>query len=419
MSSINPFERRVVVTGLGTINPIGNTVDEFWDNLTAGKSGTRIAQNMDLSRYHVKIAAEVDLPENAADYFKSRKMMRRLGRFITFSQIAGVQAIRDSGLDTERMGHRCGVVIGTGDAGLMTHWDQIPRIKDRGMEMASPFYISGAISNSASALLSQEHNLLGPSFAISSACASSNHSLGVAVNFIKMGMADAMVAGGTEAVAGIPGIAAFGNIGALSRRNDDPQTASRPFDKDRDGFVMGEGAGVLVLEELEHAKARGATIYAEVTGFGFTSDAHDLVAPHPEGKGAARAITAALDMAKLNTDQIDLINCHGTSTPVGDQAESTAINRALGSTIAQKVMVHSTKSMVGHLIGAAGGVEAIAAIMAFKRGVIHATINQFEQDPDINLNVVKEPTEKHIYHILSDAFGFGGHNATLIFSRFE
>jgi 3-oxoacyl-[acyl-carrier-protein] synthase II len=419
VSTTNPFDRRVVITGLGTINPIGNNVEEFWDNLIVGKSAARIAQNMDLSNYHVRIAAEIDLPEDAAEYFKSKKMMRRLGRFITHSQIAGVQAIRDSGIDTEKIGHRCGVIIGTGDGGLQTHWDQMNRIVAKGMDTTSPFWVPGAIANSASAMLSQENNILGPSFAVGSACASGNHSIGIGVNFIQMGMADVMFVGGTEAVAIIPGMAAFGNIGALSRRNDDPKTASRPFDKDRDGFVMGEGAGILCIEELEHAKARGAKIYAEVSGFGFSSDAHDLVAPHPKGEGAARAIKLALQMAKLNADQLGLINCHGTSTPVGDKAESFAINLALGTDLATKIPVHSTKSMIGHLIGAAGGVEAIATIMAFERGVIHHTINQFEQDPEINLNVVKEPMEKKIDHAISDAFGFGGHNATVVLSRFK
>jgi 3-oxoacyl-[acyl-carrier-protein] synthase II len=333
---------------------------------------------------------------------------------------AGAQALADSGYDVERDPTRIGAIIGSGEGGLGTHWDMIDRLRNKGFAHCSPFYITNVIPNSPAAFLAMERNLQGPSFAISSACASSNHAFGTAISLIKSGMADAILAGGSEAVATPPSIAAFGVIGALSSRNDDPDTASRPFDRDRDGFVMGEGSGVLLLEELEHAKARGARIYAEITGFGFTTDAFDLVAPHPEGLGAARSIRNSLAAARLNPEDISLINCHGTSTPVGDQAECLAIHHAFGDELAKKIPVHSTKSMIGHLIGAAGAVEAIAAIMAFERGVVHQSRNCFNQDPAIDLNVLKENASgRQLDHILSNAFGFGGHNASLILSRFK
>ena len=308
--------RRIVITGLGTINPIGLTVGEFWENLCKGKNGVRKAENMELSDYHVQIAAEVDLPD-VRDYFKRRRMVRRLDRHILFGHVAGVQAVQDSGLTDYPHPERVGVLIGTGDAGLSTNYQQINRMTEHGLSAVSPFYVSSSIPNTTSAMLSMEFGFTGPSFSVSSACASSNHAFGLAFNLIDSNMVDIMIAGGTEAVAVEPSVAAFGQIGALSTRNDDPATASRPFDLDRDGFVLGEGAGVLCLEELEHAKNRGAHIYAEILGFGFTADAYDLVAPHPEGLGAARAIQGALEMAKLAPENLGFVNCHGTSTPLG------------------------------------------------------------------------------------------------------
>lgn len=409
-------QRRVVITGLGTVNPLGMNVSEFWDNLTKGVSGTRLVQNIDLADFQVQIAAEIDLPD-VRDYFKQRKMARRMDRYIVMAHVAGVQAVRDAGLEDFSRPERVGILIGTGEAGLITHWEQIHRMQTSGLSTVNPFYVTNVIPNSASALLSIDYGFTGPTFSVNSACATSNHAFGLAVNMIQSGMSDVIFAGGSEAVATPPSIAAFGQIGALSTRNDDPASASRPFDKDRDGFVMGEGAGVLCLEELEHAKARGAKIYAEIAGIGFTSDAHDLVAPHPEGLGAARAINIALDQAGINADQLDFINAHGTSTPIGDTAECMAVNKALGADLASSIPVNSTKSMTGHLIGAAGAVEAIAGFMSFEKGVIHHTINQFEQDPDINYNVIKEPLEKQANYFLSNAFGFGGHNACVVFKR--
>ncbi len=409
-------QRRVVITGLGTVNPLGMNVSEFWDNLVKGKSGARVAQNMNLDDFHVQIAAEIDLPD-VRDFFKQRKMARRLDRHIVLGHIAGVQAVKDAGFEEADRPERIGVLIGTGDAGLITHFEQIGRIYKTGLSSVSPFYISAAIPNSTSAMISMEFGFGGPSFSVSSACASANHAFGLAVNMIQSGMTDVMFTGGTEAVATEPSIAAFGQIGALSTRNDDPLTASRPFDIDRDGFVMGEGAGVLCLEELEHAKKRGAKIYGEIAGYGFTSDAYDLVAPHPDGEGASRAITMALEAAKVNADELDFINTHGTSTPLGDKAECMAVNKAIGGDLASTIPVHSTKSMTGHLIGAASAVEAIAGIMSFEQGVIHHTINQFTKDPELNYNIITEPLEKRAEVFLSNAFGFGGQNACVVFKR--
>lgn len=412
-------DRRVVITGMGTINPIANSVPEFWDNLARGKGGVRKVQNFDLSDYSIQIAAEVDFPADLETYFRSRKLIRRLDRYIIHAHVAGTQAMKDSGLDPSGNPFRYGAIIGSGDGGIEAHGINIGKMVTSGPSNASPFYIVSAIPNTGSAFVCQEFGLMGPSFSVNSACATANHAIGISTMMIRTGIADAILAGGSEAAANRVAIPAFGNIMALATRNDDPATASRPFDRDRNGFVMGEGAGVLVLEALEHAVKRGAKIYAEVTGVGFTSDAYDFVAPHPEGIGAAESIRMALSDARIDESKLDLINCHGTSTQVGDRTESVAINRAIGSH-ATRVRAHSTKSMIGHLLGGASSVEAIAAIMAFERGIIHPTINQFNQDPDINLNVVKEPIEdRSVNHILSNAFGFGGHNAVVVFSRFD
>ena len=416
---LNLGSRRVVITGVGTINPVGNTVPEFWDNLLNRKSGIRLSQKVDLDNYHVKIAGEIDKPD-LSEYFPSKKMLRRFDDYIVWAHVAGSQAVKDAGIDIDKAPHRYGSLIGTGDAGLSTQLNVISQINENGMASASPFYVINAIPNTATAYLAQIWNLHGPSFSVNSACATGNHAIGVAAALIEMGMADAIFAGGSECVINKAGIAAFGNIMALSTRNDDPETASRPFDKDRNGFVMSEGSGVLCLEDLEHAKQRGAHIYAELKGMGFTTDAHDLVAPHPEARGASLAMNIAMEMAELNPEDIGLINAHGTSTPMGDKIEGFAINRALGEQYGPKVPVHSTKSMTGHIIGGTSAVEAIAAMQVFEKGVAHPSINLFEQDPEINLNVITEATElPNVKNIMSNAFGFGGHNATLIFSKFE
>ena len=418
----DPSKTRVVITGMGTINPIAHTVPQFWDNLLKGESGIRTVQQTDISESPVKIGGEVDYPDDINDFIP-KKMMRRLERFIMFGQYAGSKAFLDSGISQETVDKnptRFGVIMGTGDAGQLGHFKTCRKIDEYGMESVSPFYIVGVIPNTPSGYLAKEYNLQGPNFSVNSACASSNHAFGTAAMMIKTGMADVMIAGGTESVVNEAGLAGFNIIYALSRRNDDPKTASRPFDKDRDGFVLAEGSACLCLEELEHAKARGAKIYGELSGFGFSCDAYDLVAPHPEGRGQGAAMRAAIEDAEINLDEIDLINAHGTSTPLGDITESNTINRVFGKELTQKIPVHSTKSIIGHMVGAAGGTEAIAALQAINQGVIHPSINVFEQDPEINLNVVaNKPMEKKVKNVLSNSFGFGGQNATVIISRFE
>ena len=416
----NPHETRVVITGMGTINPLANTINEFWDNLIEGKSGIRLVKHTDLSDFSVQIGGEVDYPD-LSEYFP-QKMLRRLDRFIIFGHVAATRAFKDAGLepiDIEKAPHLYGTIIGTGDAGSGLHYRMFQQIQEVGMDHASPFYVIGVIPNMPPAYFSKENNFQGPNFSVNSACATSNHAIGTAASMIKMGLAEVMLAGGTEAVLNVAGFSGFGVIRALSTRNDSPETASRPFDKDRDGFVLGEGSGIICLEELEHAKNRGARIYAELKGFGFSCDAHDLVAPQPEGRGAVIAMNSALDSASLNKESIDLINAHGTSTMLGDIAESKAINKVFGD-YTSSIIVHSTKSMIGHLIGAAGGVEAIASILAIEKGVIHPSVNIFKQDPQINLNIAADgPIEQKVRHVLSNSFGFGGQNASIILSEFH
>ncbi len=414
----NPNDVRVVITGIGTINPIGNSVKEFWENLIKGKSGVRHVKNVEIGDYPIRIAGEIDLPD-VSGFFTEKKMAKRLDRYVVLGYVAGTQALRDSGLEIDKAPHRYGSIIGTGDGGVETNLLNVEKIVTRGMQAASPFYIINSIPSTGSGFFAQSWNLQGPSFSVSSACATANHAIGIATMHIKMGMADAIFTGGAEAPVNKSGLCAFGNIFALSERNDSPETASRPFDTDRDGFVLSEGAGVICLEELEHAKKRGAHIYCELTGFGASCDAHDLVAPHPDARGAAQAMQIALDNAELNPDEIDLINAHATSTSLGDIAEYLAAKKVMGD-YAEKVPVHSTKSMTGHTLGAAGGVEAIASILAFEQGVAHVTTNLFNQDPEIKLNVItEEPLELKARHVLSDGFGFGGQNSTLILSRFD
>lgn len=416
---VDSRERRVVVTGLGTVNPIGNTVQEYWSNLRRGHSGIRLIKNIKLHDYHIRFGGEVDYPENIRDYFKHPKMIRRLDRYVVMAHIAGMQALRDSELEARDLGERCGAIIGSGAGGVLAHQSATNLIYENRMNEVPPFYIVSCIPSTGTAFFAKETGIKGPSFSICSACSTSNHAFGQAYSFIKTGMVDVMFAGGSESAVNELGLAAFGNIVALSDRNESPEKASRPFDADRDGFVLGEGAGVLCLEELEHAERRKAHIYAEIVGFGFTNDAHDLVAPHPEAEGAVRAIRTAMDMAGLKAENIDLINAHGTATPIGDKIEGIAINTALNEH-GSRVPVHSTKSMTGHLLGGASAVEAIAAIMAFEENIIHPTANHDRLDPEINLNVITKPTDaSSVNHILSNAFGFGGLNAVLILKRYQ
>jgi len=411
-------ERRVVVTGLGLVTPLGHAVDVFWGNLLAGRCGIGPITAFDTTGFDTKIAAEVrDFDPTPA--FPSPKEIRRTDRYSQFGVYAGWQALRDSGLDlaTENT-EEIGVFIGSGIGGLATTTEQHKILLERGPGRMSPFTIPMLISNMASGLFSMYHHLRGPNFATCSACATANHAIGEAWRTIKMGDAPVMFAGGAEATIIPIGIGGFCAMRAMSTRNDDPQHASRPFDKDRDGFVMGEGAGILVLEELEHAQKRGAKIYCEIAGYGNTADAHHLTAPSPDGEGAARCMKAALRSGGLNPTDISYINAHGTSTPQGDVCETTAIKTVFGEH-ARKLAVSSTKGATGHMLGAAGAVEMIVCTLAIKNGVVPPTINYTTPDPECDLDYVPNTArEMTVNAIVNNSFGFGGHNSTIAAKKF-
>jgi 3-oxoacyl-[acyl-carrier-protein] synthase II len=411
-------ERRVVVTGIGVVSPVGNDKDTLWKNLTEGRSGLSRYQAFDSTIYDCKIAGEVR-DFDPAKYFKSAKDARRADRFSQFAMAAAQMAIADSGIDLEKTDrNRFGVMIGSGIGGLKSMEDECKRLFDRGPSRVSPFTIAMMISNMAGGLVSMEYNLCGPNMCIVTACATANHSIGEAWRMIKFDDADCFIAGGTEATITQLGMSGFAAMRAMSLRNDDPERASRPFDKDRDGFVMGEGCGLVQLEELEHAKKRGAHIYCELAGYGLSADAFHMTQPLPEGEGAARCMASAMKHAKINPEQIDYINAHGTSTPIGDVCETKAIKQALGDH-AKKIMVSSTKSMTGHLLAAAGGVEFAVCALALKHGVIPPTINLDNPDPQCDLDYVPHTArEVPIKVALSNSFGFGGHNATLVATKF-
>ncbi|MFZ4681629.1 MAG: beta-ketoacyl-ACP synthase II [Terrimicrobiaceae bacterium] len=411
-------ERRVVVTGIGVISPVGNDIPTFWESLTTGRSGIRRFEAFDSDIYECKIAGEVRNFE-PAPFFKNPKSAKRTDRFTQFAVAASKFALADSGIDLEKVDrNRFGVMLGSGIGGLRSMEDESKRLFERGPTRVSPFTIAMMISNMASGIVSMEYDLRGPNMCIVTACATANNSLGEAWRIIKFGDADAFLAGGCEATITPLGISGFAAMKALSLRNDEPTEACRPFDRDRDGFIMGEGAGIMVIEELEHAKARGAHIYCELAGYGCSADAYHMTAPLPDGEGAARAMQIAMQHAKVNADDIDYINAHATSTPIGDVCETKAIKRALGER-AYKTPVSSTKSMTGHLLGAAGGVELAACALAIKHGVIPPTINLENPDPECDLdNVPNTAREAKIKVAMSNSFGFGGHNATLVVSEF-
>ena len=411
-------ERRVVVTGIGVISPVGNDIPTFWESLTTGRSGIRRFEAFDSDIYECKIAGEVRNFE-PAPFFKNPKSAKRTDRFTQFAVAASQFALEDSGIDLEKVDrNRFGVMLGSGIGGLRSMEDESKRLFERGPTRVSPFTIAMMISNMASGIVSMEYDLRGPNMCIVTACATANNSLGEAWRIIKFGDADAFLAGGCEATITPLGISGFAAMKALSLRNDEPAEACRPFDRDRDGFIMGEGAGIMVIEELEHAKARGAHIYCELAGYGCSADAYHMTAPLPDGEGAARAMQIAMRHAKVNADDIDYINAHATSTPIGDVCETKAIKRALGER-AYKTPVSSTKSMTGHLLGAAGGVELAACALAIKHGVIPPTNNLENPDPECDHdNVPNTAREAKIKVAMSNSFGFGGHNATLIVSEF-
>lgn len=411
--------RRVVVTGIGAVSPVGNSANETWESLKAGRSGIGLIESMDTSDYAVKIGGEVRNFDHQP-YFSNPKDARRMDRYAILSISAAQMALSDSGLkEAGTDPNRIGVMLGSGIGGLGTLEQNHTALMKKSPSRVSPFTIPMMISNIASGVFSMEHGFGGPNMAIVTACATANHSIGEAWRMIKFGDADAFVAGGSEAAILPMGLAGFGNMKALSTRNDDPEGASRPYDTGRDGFVMGEGAGVLVVEELEHAKRRGANILAELTGYGLSADAYHLTSPHPEGDGAARCMDMALKHAGLNPEQVQYVNAHGTSTPQGDVCETKGIKRSFGSWAKEGLVVSSTKSMTGHLLGAAGGIEILACINAIREGIVPPTINLEDQDPECDLDYCANVArEMKVEAALSNSFGFGGHNASLLVERF-
>ena len=410
--------RRVVVTGLGIVSPIGYGVEENWENITAGKSGIGPITLFDTSGFSVTIAGEVDSFDPTD--FLPEKDARRMDRFIQFSMVAGNEAIRNSGLEiSEENADLIGVYIGAGIGGVTTIEATTTKFNETGARRISPFYIPMSIVNMAAGNISINHGLRGPNLAVTTACSTGTHAIGDAARLIQFGDADAMIAGGTEAAITPTSVGGFASARALSRRNSDPEAASRPWDLGRDGFVMGEGAGVLVLEELEFAKRRGARIYAELTGFGMSGDAYHMTSPAPGGNGAKRCMMSALRNGHVNSDEIDYINAHGTSTPQGDIAETLAVKEVFGSR-SYDLALSSSKSMVGHLLGAAGGVEAVYTVLTIYNQVAPPTINLDDPDPECDLDYISDGTrEMKIRNAISNSFGFGGTNGTVVFRKFN
>ena len=408
--------RRVVVTGLGCVSPVGNTVAQAWSAVTAGKSGIATLKKFDATPFTTHFGGEVK--DFRIDDYIPAKEARHMDTFIHFGLAAGIQAMQDCGLVvTEDNAERIGVMIGSGIGGLPLIEETHTEYVNRGPRRISPFFVPASIINMISGHLSIKYGLKGPNLAIVTACSTGLHCIGAAARMIEYGDADVMVAGGAESTISPLGLGGFASARALSTRNDDPATASRPWDRDRDGFVLGEGAGVMVLEEYEHAKARGARIYAEVLGFGMSADAYHMTAPLEDGDGARRCMVAALKSAQINPDQINYVNAHGTSTPLGDKAETVAIKRTLGDH-AKKVVVNSTKSMTGHLLGGAGGLESVFTVLAVHHQVSPPTINIFNQDPECDLDYCANTARDMPINIaVKNSFGFGGTNGTLIFGK--
>lgn len=414
-------KRRVVITGLGAITPLGNTVQELWDSLQNGVSGAGSITRFDAEKFKTRFACEVK-GYDPKDYF-DRKEFRKYDLVSQFGVISANQALKDSGLNLEKEDtDRIGVVWASGIGGLITFFDEIYSFaKGDGTPRFSPFFIPKMIVDITAGHISMLHGLQGPNYSTVSACASSSNAIADAAMLIRHSYADVIVTGGSEAAINQGGMGGFNSMQAISTRNDDPKTASRPFDKDRDGFVMGEGGGGLVLEEYERAVKRGAKIYAEVAGFGLTADAHHLTAPHPEGLGAQKAMKNALKDAGLNINDIDHINTHGTATPVGDIAEAKAIVSVFGEH-AYNLSINSTKSMHGHLLGAAGVIESLAVILAITKNIVPPTINHFTDDPEVDKKLdftFNKAKERQVRNAISNTFGFGGHNASLVFKQIE
>jgi 3-oxoacyl-[acyl-carrier-protein] synthase II len=409
--------RRVVVTGLGALTPIGNTADEFWSALLQGRSGVGPITRFDATDYPTRIAGEIKNFDPLT--FVDKKEARRMDPFLQYAIASAVMAVQDAALDTEKVdGTRFGVLIGSGIGGISTLLETHKTLLDKGPDRVSPFFIPMMIINMASGLVSMRFGAKGPNSSVVTACATGNHAIGDSFKIIQRGDADVMIAGGSEAIVIPLCIAGFCSMKAMSTRNDEPTKAMRPFDANRDGFVCGEGAGLVILESLDHARARDARIYAEIVGYGLTSDAHHLTAPDPEGDGAARAMAGALRDGGLEASAVGYINAHGTSTPYNDKFETLAIKRVFGDH-ARRLAVSSTKSMTGHMLGAAGGVEAIATALALHHGVLPPTINYESPDPECDLDYVPNQARKQDVEVaLSNAFGFGGTNATLAFRTY-
>ena len=413
--------KRVVVTGLGALTPIGNNLEEYWEGLKNGKSGSAPITYFDTEKFKTKFACELK-NFNPLDHF-DRKEARKLDRFAQYAMVSADEAIKDSGIDLDTVDkYRVGVIWGAGIGGLETFQDEVINFAEGdGSPRFNPFFIPKMIADIAPGNISIKHGFMGANYTTVSACASSANAMIDALNNIRLGHSDVIVSGGSEAAVTIAGMGGFNAMHALSTRNDSPETASRPFDSTRDGFVLGEGGGALILEEYEHAKARGAKIYAEVLGGGLSSDAYHMTAPHPEGDGVVAVMQNCLKNAGLKPEDIDAINTHGTSTPLGDVAELKAITKVFGDH-AKKININSTKSMTGHLLGAAGAIEAIAAILSMKHGIVPPTINHENVDenidPDLNLTL-NEAQKRGVKIVMSNTFGFGGHNACVVFKKFD
>ena len=413
--------KRIVVTGIGAITPIGNTLDAYWDSLINGVSGADMITQFDAAKFKTRFACEIKGFD--ATEFMDRKEARKLDRFAQIALVASDQAVADAGITENNVDHdRVGVIFASGIGGLNTFSEEVTNfVQGDGTPRFNPFFIPKMILDIAAGQISMKHGFRGPNFAVVSACASSTNAMVTAMDTLKLGKADIIITGGAESVIGAAGIGGFNAMKAMSERNDDPKTASRPYDKDRDGFIMGEASGVLVLEELEHAKKRGAKIYCEVVGGGATADAYHLTAPHPDGLGAKNVMIAALRDANMQPSDIDYINTHGTSTPLGDIAETKAITAVFGEH-AYALNISSTKSMTGHCLGAAGVIEAIACIQAVIHDIVPPTINHFTDDPELDsrLNFTFNKAQKRtINAALSNTFGFGGHNACVIVKKFK
>ena len=413
--------KRIVVTGIGALTPIGNNVETYWNNLINGVSGADMITQFDASKFKTRFACEIKGFDPTE--FMDRKEARKLDRFAQIALVASDQAVLDAGITKENVDHdRVGVIFASGIGGLTTFTEEVTNfVNGDGTPRFNPFFIPKMILDIAAGQISMKHGFRGPNYAVVSACASSTNAIISAMDNLKLGKADIIITGGAEAVIGIAGMGGFNAMKAMSERNDDPKTASRPYDKDRDGFVMGEASGVLVLEELEHAIRRGAKIYCEVVGGGATADAYHLTAPHPEGLGARNVMNAALRDAGMQANEIDYINTHGTSTPLGDIAEAKAITEVFGQH-AYNLNISATKSMTGHCLGAAGVIEAIACIQSVIHDIIPPTINHFTDDPDLDprLNFTFNKAEKRVVNAaLSNTFGFGGHNACVIVKKYK